>query len=413
MRILICSMSPANYSCDPGYNGAGWINSFLAEFEKRSDLQVAWVFNVQNPMPIREINGTKYYPVCDVRKSFFMRIKGGLFLNDIEFDKEFWPYYVSEYLKVIEDFQPDVIHVFGSEYYYGLVASETEIPVFLHLQGVLCELYNAYFPPGVSNVSYVLQDLNPYKVYKRLSGIAWLRRNAFREKEVFKRVKYFVGRTVWDYRITNVLNRNAVYYYGNELMRPVFYEPIEKRIPSTLTITTTLSGAIFKGFDQILKVASILKNELSLSFIWNVYGNVSPSFAEKNNGLRYTDLNINLYGIVTEDIIRDRLLSSTLYYHPSYMENSSNSIIEAQMSSTTPICQYVGGLPSLIKDGEDGFLVPANDPYQVAFLIRYLYENPEVNMQIGQNARERVIKEHDPKSIVDDLLDIYESVIKK
>lgn len=48
---------------------------------------------------------------------------------------------------VIDDFKPDVIEVFGSESFMGLVAKKTKIPVVLHIQGVLTPYFNAYFPP--------------------------------------------------------------------------------------------------------------------------------------------------------------------------------------------------------------------------------------------------------------------------
>lgn len=51
-------------------------------------------------------------------------------------------------LNIIEDFQPDIIHVFGSEWCFGLVEKYTNIPVVIHMQGSLPPYANAAFPPG-------------------------------------------------------------------------------------------------------------------------------------------------------------------------------------------------------------------------------------------------------------------------
>lgn len=57
------------------------------------------------------------------------------------------------------------------------------------------------------------------------------------------------------------------------------------------------------------------------------------------------------------------------------------------MLGCTVIATNVGGTPSLIKDSENGFLVPANDPYQLAFRILYLANEKEKNKQIGFAAK--------------------------
>ncbi len=55
--------------------------------------------------------------------------------------------YKEKLKQVVDDFMPDIIHVFGSEQQLGLVSSVTEIPVLLHIQGLLNPIYNALLPP--------------------------------------------------------------------------------------------------------------------------------------------------------------------------------------------------------------------------------------------------------------------------
>lgn len=90
-----------------------------------------------------------------------------------------------------------------------------------------------------------------------------------------------------------VLNPNAQYHYGGEILRDVFYEKKDRQMSKDRpVITTTISFPTYKGYDVILKVANILKNEVGLDFEWNVYGNVQPEFMEKHTGLKHENLNI-------------------------------------------------------------------------------------------------------------------------
>ena len=68
------------------------------------------------------------------------------------------------------------------------------------------------------------------------------------------------------------------------------------------------------------------------------------------------------------------------------------------------IATYVGGIPSLIKDGETGYLVPANDPYQLALLLKELHAEPELGEKLGREAQRVARERHDPEAIVSKLL---------
>ena len=100
-----------------------------------------------------------------------------------------------------------------------------------------------------------------------------------------------------------------------------------------------------------------------------------------------------------------------MYIHPSYIDNSPNSICEAQMLGCPVIATNVGGIPSLIDNGVDGLLVPANDPYQMASLIKELHENKTLQISISNNAKIKAINRHDKSIITNQLLNIYKYII--
>lgn len=60
------------------------------------------------------------------------------------------PYFLSQATKAINEFQPNVIQVFGSELWYGLVKRVTTVPVILHFQGSMIAYANAKYPPNTT-----------------------------------------------------------------------------------------------------------------------------------------------------------------------------------------------------------------------------------------------------------------------
>ena len=148
-----------------------------------------------------------------------------------------------------------------------------------------------------------------------------------------------------------------------------------------------------------------------VDFIWKCFGNINPSVVEKQLGMKHKDINVSLCGVASAEQLRDEISKATVYVHTSYIDNSPNSLCEAQILGCTPIATYVGGIPSLIKNGETGYLVPANDPYQLAFLLEDLFLNPEKNLAIGKAAKEVAVVRHNPDQIVDKLLNDLQSLL--
>lgn len=82
-------------------------------------------------------------------------------------------------------------------------------------------------------------------------------------------------------------------------------------------------------------------------------------------------------GNVQADRLVDLLCSSTMLVHTAYIENSPNAICEAQYLGVPVISTMVGGIASLVRNGKDGKLVAANDPWQLANAIIELVNDPE------------------------------------
>lgn len=417
MRILWITATAGNYqsphSCGGGYNGGGWISSMQYELAKRDDIKLGIAF-CRNGEPAKvEQDGVVYYPIPHHTKSKKDKIIDLFKLNDTTRDEVLWPYYEHKFKKVIEDFKPDVIHIFGSELYHGLAARVAgNIPMVLHIQGLLSLSIYIFLPPGISAWQFYMSGKGLKGKYHNYQYLAYWHRSVHREKAILRAVPHVIGRTDWDRQALAVLNPKAQYHYGGEILRDIFYEEKERKMPSKPVITSTISFPTYKGYDVILKVADILKNEMHLDFEWNVFGNVQPEFMEKHTGLKHEDLNVHLRGVASADTIRDTLLGSTLYFHSSYVENSPNAVAEAQLVGIPVVASRVGGTDSMVEHGKTGFLYPVTDPYMAAYYVGRMIEDEEENMAIGKKAREIALVRHDKKQIVKELLNVYGQIKK-
>lgn len=409
MRVLWFTNTPCNYLSrnNGGYNGGGWLSSLESELVKQDDIELGICF-CQNDQPFKvEQNGVTYYPVPRHQKQLSDKIIDIIRYKDVRRDEILWEHYKDVFKRAIDDFKPDVIQIFGSELYMGLATFVASCPVVLHIQGLLSLSIYIFLPAGISKSSYLLQDWNPKHIYDRFQLYVYWRRSCYREQEVLRHTKHVIGRTQWDELATKILNPQREYHYGGEILRKEFYEEHERVIPDKLTIVTTSSSSMYKGFDYVLQTANILKNVMHLDFEWLVYGNVNPTFQQKFTGLQHKNLNIILMGVASAATLCESINNATVYFQPSYIENSSNSVCEAQLLGVPVVATNVGGTASLIEEGKTGFLIPTNDPYTAAYRIVQLYTNAKLNNKIGLQAKMAAQKRHNKQDIVNEILNVY------
>lgn len=98
-----------------------------------------------------------------------------------------------------------------------------------------------------------------------------------------------------------------------------------------------------------------------------------------------------------------------VYVQPSLHEGSSLTVFEAMASGLPVITTPNSG--SVVRDGIEGFVVPARDPSAIADRIRVLYEDPVLRERMGRAARERS-QEYTWERYRGRFADVIESVVE-
>lgn len=99
-----------------------------------------------------------------------------------------------------------------------------------------------------------------------------------------------------------------------------------------------------------------------------------------------------------------------VYILPSYNEGLPIAILEAMAYSRPVISTPVGGIPEIIKTGENGILVKPGDTKAIAEAIKYYIENREEIKKQGDKAYQ-VVQNFFPEKVFRDLKGIYERML--
>ena len=107
---------------------------------------------------------------------------------------------------------------------------------------------------------------------------------------------------------------------------------------------------------MMLKTACMLRR-LGVEFEWNVVGAMPNEYrmlVERTEGSTFAEAGITLFGPVDANQLIDLLCNATMYVHTAYIENSPNSLCEAQILGVPIVSTYVGGISTLLAEGKEG-----------------------------------------------------------
>jgi glycosyltransferase involved in cell wall biosynthesis len=416
MKVLwfINSPSLASDYLNLKSNAAGWIESLQKEIIKNKgvELGVAFPFGTEGENRF-EIENTKYFsfPYPKIERDllgFWDR-----WMHRIETEDS-----LKYYLRIVNEFNPDIIHIFGTESPYGLMIPLVKVPTIIQIQGNLTVYVKKWFS-GIDNYD-IISHSNLKTIIKAygLWHLSFLfKKRALREQLIMKNCSYFIGRTDWDRRVTRVLSPGSKYFHCDELLRSDFHNskrwinPDNKR----KILVSTLSPMSYKGIETILESAHLLKQNKLIDIEWHVVGITGNEeiiqIIEKTYKLKFADQGVKFLGNLNPNPLVEELLGADCYIHPSHIENSPNSVCEAMLIGIPVIATYAGGTPSLITNEVEGLLVQDGDPYSLSGAIVELCNNEKLKETISVNASKKALKRHDPEIVISDLLLIYDSVL--
>lgn len=392
-----------------------WISAAELEMRQRNDVDLAVTFLMPGEKTHKFTFENRAYYVIH-QKNPFLRIRG--YLNRITHSIRLCK--MDDLLWAIDDFKPDIIHIYGSEEPFGLLSGKTDIPIVLRIQGIL-QIHRRVLERNISH----LHTFSSTKISSLVFGygifhyLLLFRRKAIREEKIFQLVKYYIGQTDWDESLIRIFSPGSKYFRLKPVVRKEFFlhewqKP--RKNNSSLAILSVISSNLYKGFEEIIEVAKILKKS-GVKFSWKIAGTVKDEpnvkiFEGLKNGT-FAKNNIQFLGILDEKKLIEQHLKSDIYVHPSHIENECLSIIEAMILGVPIISNFVGGISTYLENNKTGLMVQDNDPLAMSGAILSLRNDPQKAKALGKKARQEALKTFDTPSSSDELIGIYQEILRQ
>ncbi|SLM18719.1 conserved hypothetical protein [uncultured spirochete] len=415
MRILwLCNVALPFISIDaklPTVSVGGWLTGAYEGIKNCSDIVLGICFPVDISEPVKKgtVENITYY--C------FRRGNQRL--------TKYCSVYESIFRGIIADFQPDLVHIFGTEYSHSLamtLAFSNPKRTIINIQGLVsitaqhfrADVPSRYFYGG--SLRNVIKCDSLFEQRKQLEH-----RGQF-EIAAIKNCGHIIGRTDWDRACTEQINPTATYHFCNETLRPVFYKnrwQYEKCEPFSIFVSqsaTPIKGIhyLFRAMPEILrqypKTKIYTTGRSPFKTPWYKRSNYEKYLMRLMEEGRFKD-NVFYLGSLNEEQMCNQYLKSNVFVSSSTIENESNSLSEAKILGMPAIASFVGGVTNRLEHNIDGFLYQYNAHYMLAYYVCRVFSDRKYAENLGDNARIHAQKTHAIKENAEVLVKIYREVL--
>jgi glycosyltransferase involved in cell wall biosynthesis len=172
-----------------------------------------------------------------------------------------------------------------------------------------------------------------------------------------------------------------------------------------------------KGFIELFEAAAKLSQTIPNLRVL-VVGDTLPSDYDAGKSLfhaRIQELGISDRVLFTGmvDDTAPALAAMDVFCLASYREGMPVSLLEAMAMELPAVATNIRGCREEVQDGETGILIPTRNSQALAEAVRKIHQNNDLARRFGRNARQRVLKQFDIRTVLAHQLEIYDRLIAK
>jgi len=307
--------------------------------------------------------------------------------------------------EVIQDFNPDIIHSQSTMPDLFVDPKEINIPIVTTIHSTIKGQNAALKNSKIGNSSLSLSERRTLMMGSFIHTL---------EKRYYKKRNHFI--TVSDYcannfkRIWDKFNADILVipngvdtkvFNPNKKQESAYCEELARIDALKVLFLSRLVG--IKGIDLFLDSIEKVNSRTKAHFIIAGHGDIKHLSAMGTK-------NITRLGHVPHEHASRLYAQSDIFVLPSYHENCPLSLLEAMSSGVAVIAANVGGVPEIIRNGENGIMIN-NDVKELTDAIVKLVEDPSLRRSMGSAARKTMEDNYSWKIAAEMTNSYYQRVI--
>jgi colanic acid/amylovoran biosynthesis glycosyltransferase len=206
-----------------------------------------------------------------------------------------------------------------------------------------------------------------------------------------------------------------IHYYGINLEQ---FKYVERELaPPNVRLLFVGSLSDRKGVEDVLRAfAQVAKQraQMELRIVGDGLLRSKLEQLVRDWGL---ENRVSFAGFVLHEDLPDELYRAHIFCHPSRTlkngdkEGIPGTIVEAMATGLPVVTTRHAGIPEMVRDGEDGFVVAERDVNAIALALLTLIDKPALRVKMGCNAAMQVEQKADAVRLTEELESIYSDVM--
>ena len=212
---------------------------------------------------------------------------------------------------------------------------------------------------------------------------------------------------IWKEYFSQFVEADKIYVMPNSILISYSEREFEQIYANKREKNILFLGRICeaKGVRELLAAIKVVKQQLpdvslTLAGIWEDKALESLIDDELKGSVEYV-------GWITGEDKRRYLEQSAIFVQPSHFEGQSVSILEAMEAGCLVVASNIGGIPMMIKDGENGLLFTPKSVSEIASKIIEAINDADKRKTLTKNAYNDVKKGYDIGEYLEQLVQIY------
>jgi len=288
--------------------------------------------------------------------------------------------------------RPDIIHVQGIGKYYSFpILKECSNPVILTVHGIIHQESKSW--RGL---------LGKYRGYV----------GRYLEKNILNRAKYLIAVSPYVKRAIAPMTTGEISVIYNSL-NEMFFSVDKNEVPNRILFVGGIEER--KGLHVLIDAIAAIKQTIPAIKLHIVGGIRKASY--------YNDLLNQIVNLGLQDsiVFKNHLSNSelmqeyseaALFVLPSKEESLGVVLLEAMATGTPIVASNIGGIPDIIEDGQNGYLVNYGDSQAMASSIIKLLSDDKLRGEMGAKGKE-MAKNYVPHKIAMEHLSLYKRVFRE
>jgi len=332
---------------------------------------------------------------------------------------------VAELISVCQSFGPDLIHVWGTESFWGLLPTRKMLkaPSVLNFQGVCYRIASCYYGglTGPERLACIgLREMIKTLMLRKTEKTLCAEWGSF-EAEIMAGHRWAICQTPWQ-EAQMVSNRLDATLFRLDLPLRKIFEQSDGWKPHAgdPRIFCFASGwHLYKGLHVAIRALALLKRRFP-----NVQLRIGGTKEKKGifrdgylhwvaTQIRALGLgkNVHWLGPLKATQIIEELRGSSAVVIPTFIESYCMAFAEAMRIGTPTVVSYTGGTAVLGKDEETCLFFPPGDEAMCAYQLDRVLSDHDLTVRISLNSRDVAKRRNDTAKIIQEQLNIYQQIV--